>query len=143
MATKRGLLGSNSRGGTSAEIQSTVVVLLFNHFALKQEPLSQVYTTKLTVCVHTARKNTVKTHLAVLEGTDGSCRAVSEFYVKNRDVTAGIQFTAGQSVTLILPQSRHRATVLPSRSELLRTKAVRYDIKRANIGQTDPKEDLH
>lgn len=42
------------------------------------------------------------THLAVLEGINGCCRAVSEFYVKNWDVTAAAQFAAGQPVTLVL-----------------------------------------
>lgn len=38
----------------------------------------------------------------MLKGTNGSCRAVSEFDMKNRDFTAAAQFAAGQSVTLVL-----------------------------------------
>lgn len=65
------------------------------------------------------------THLAVLKGANGSCRAVSEFDMKNRDVTAAAQFTAGQPVTMFLLQRRHPA-VNPSLPGLFRTKQNRY-----------------
>lgn len=52
-----------------------------------------------------------KTYLAVLKGANGSCRAVSEFDMKNRDVAAAAQFTAGQPVTLVLLQRRHLAAI--------------------------------
>lgn len=49
------------------------------------------------------------THLAVLKATDGSGSAVSEFDVKNRNVSSAAQFPAGQSVTMAFPQVRHPA----------------------------------
>lgn len=53
-------------------------------------------------------KQTEKYYLGVPEVINGSCRAVSQFDVKNRDVLAAAQF-AGQSVTAVLPQNRHPA----------------------------------
>lgn len=49
------------------------------------------------------------TYLAVLKATDGSGSAVSEFDVKNRNVSSAAQFPAGQSVTMAFPQVRHPA----------------------------------
>lgn len=49
---------------------------------------------------------TTLAYLVVLKGANGSCRAVSEFDMKNRDVAA-TQFATGQSVTLFFLEHRH------------------------------------
>lgn len=71
-----------------------------------------------------------------MKGANGSCRAVSEFNMKNRDVTAAVQFTAGQSVTLVLLQRRHPASnaLLPG----LLTEQTPH--KQTNIGQKVQRE---
>lgn len=58
--------------------------------------------------IKSERKQTQKYYLAVPEAINGSCRAVSQLDVKNRNILAAAQF-AGQSVTAVLPQRRHPA----------------------------------
>lgn len=53
-------------------------------------------------------KQTQKRYLVVPKPLNGFCRAVSQFDVKDRDVTVAAQF-ARQSVTASLPQRRHPA----------------------------------
>lgn len=81
---------------------------LFLTTSCESEGLSdEVGATTLAVNTHNRQqiedKLLTMTYLAVLKGANGSCRAVSEFDMKNWDVTAAAQFTAGQSVTLTLP----------------------------------------
>lgn len=80
--------------------------------------------------------NSEKTaYLAVLNRADGSCRAVGEFDVKNRDVAAAAQPPAGQSVTPALLQRRHAAcrSPLPGRQ-----RSEQMPHKQTNIGERDP-----
>lgn len=57
--------------------------------------------------------NNTTTHRAAVKRSHSSCRAVSEFDVKNRDVASDARFTAGQSVTPVLLQ-RHDAAFPPA-----------------------------